>query len=120
MNIVIGGKSTPKQKKSQWQTRFEKLRSELEKERKKNTRFMVEMDELVVLYQKQVQESDRKQINVLKMLAGKLITFAGRKSLSEWHRDELSDWTREMVQRIGTIEAETLSTSGHTRHRHDG
>ncbi|MES9880083.1 MAG: hypothetical protein ABW185_04300 [Sedimenticola sp.] len=104
MNIVLSNKATSTRKKSHLQTRFEKLRSQLEKQRRKNDRFMAELDELVEIHRSHSQSSDGLQIDELKSLAEKLVTFASRKTLSDWHRDELMNWIVELMGRIGAIE----------------
>ena len=37
--------------------------------------------------------------DVLVAFSGKLFTFAGRKSLSEWHRVELDEWLNDLIDR---------------------
>ena len=104
MNIVLSGKSASKCKKNKLQERFEKLQKRLQKQRQKNERFKAEMDELVDLHRSHSQAVDNKQIETLKALSEKLIRFAGKKSLSEWHRDELVEWIMELVGRVEAID----------------
>lgn len=44
-------------------------------------------------------ENDKAVFGDLVALSEKLITFAGRKSLSDWYRRELDDWLRDLIER---------------------
>jgi hypothetical protein len=108
MNIVLVGKAASVHKKSRLKSLFETLRNRLEKERRRNDRFKTQLDELVEIHRRHTQASDLAQIGALKALTLKLITFASRKSLSNWHRDELLDWLSELVDRIECLGSSEL------------
>ncbi|MGD8567204.1 MAG: hypothetical protein PVJ39_03790 [Gammaproteobacteria bacterium] len=107
MNIVLNPTSTAKQSKSQLQARFDKLRQQLLKQQKLNQKFQEDLDELVTIYQTELAQMDSKQVEPLTRLTEKLIDFMGRKSLSNWHREELGDWIIETISRIGRVDPET-------------
>lgn len=97
-----------KRKKSPLQERFDRLSGQLARKRRQRERFKKDIDELAETSQRLNSKHDRKQLPTLIALADKLTTFSGRKSLSNWHRDELLDWLRELIlMRIAPLEPET-------------
>lgn len=97
-----------KRKKSPLQARFDKLSDQLARKRRQHERFKKDIDELAETSQRLNSEHDRKQLPTLIALADKLTTFSGRKSLSNWHRDELLDWLHELILiRIAPLEPQT-------------
>jgi len=116
MNITLNPTSASKRSKNKLQARFDKLRQQLLKQQKINRKFQDELDELVTLYQTQTSQMDSELVGPLTLLGTKLIDFYGRKSLSQWHREELGDWLIETLGRIGRVEAETADElHGHFR-----
>jgi hypothetical protein len=105
MNIVLDRTSSSKRSKSNLQTRFDKLQQQLQKQQKLNQKFKAELDELVTIYHTELSQMDRELVTPLTQLAAKLIDFYSRKSLSQWHRDELGEWVVENITRIGHVEA---------------
>lgn len=99
MDLVLDKQKTGAGRKSRLQRRFEKLRDDLDRQRRRNARFRQVLDELVELYHRRSIENDRRVFDDLVALTGKLITFAGRKSLSDWHRRELDEWLRDLIER---------------------
>ena len=89
MELVLDGRQRGGRGKSRLRTRFDKVRSRLETERRRTDRFRQNLDELVDIYHRRSIENDRVVLGDLVALADKLIVFASRKSLSEWHRIEL-------------------------------
>ncbi len=63
----------------------------------------------MAVYQARSIEVDREQLPHLTRLATKLIGFFGRKSLSQWHREELADWIDETLTRIEAVDNDTVS-----------
>jgi hypothetical protein len=109
MLITLTGKKSAK-KQSPLQKRFNRLHQQLEKQKRLNKQFEDELDELTQTYHHHSQEANRKQLDTLIALAKKLITFASRKSLSDWHRDEICEWTADLVvHRISPVDAKTAS-----------
>jgi hypothetical protein len=99
-----------KKRQSKLEKRFDKLYRQLEKQKQLNQKFQQDLDELVDTYHKHIRQSNSDQLETLVALAQKLILFASRKSLSDWHRDELCEWTRELVmERIAPVNAETAA-----------
>lgn len=107
MNIVLTPTSSAKRSKNKLQTRFDKLRQQLLKQQKLNRKFQDELDEMVTVYQTQLFQMDSELIAPLTQLANKLIDFYTRKSLAQWHREELGEWIIETIGRIGRVEPET-------------
>ncbi|MGB5454849.1 MAG: hypothetical protein WBO16_17440 [Gammaproteobacteria bacterium] len=105
MNIVLDRTSSGKRSKSNLQARFDRLQQQLQKQQKLNQKFRAELDELVTIYHTEVSQMDRELVTPLTQLAAKLIDFYSRKSLSQWHRDELGEWVVENITRIGHVEA---------------
>jgi len=109
MQLILDKSSNgKKRKKSPLQARFDKLSEQLARKRRQSQRFRKDIDELSETSQRLNIEHDRKQLQTLIALADKLTTFSGRKSLSNWHRDELLDWLHELIlMRIAPLEADT-------------
>lgn len=99
MELILDKQKTGGRRKSRLQRNFDKLRSKLERERRRQDRFRNDLDELVELYHRRSLENDKAVFDDLVALSEKLITFAGRKSLSDWHRRELDDWLRDLIER---------------------
>lgn len=107
MELVLDKQKTGRKRKSRLQERFDKLRSKLERQQRQNERFQQDLDELVNLYHQRSQENDKFVFDDLVALTDKLIVFASRKSLSDWHRDDLDDWLRGLIERrIQPLDAE--------------
>ena len=99
MELILDKQKTAGRRKSRLQQRFDKLRSKLEKERRRDVRFRQDLDELVEIYHRRSMENDKAVLDDLVALSEKLITFAGRKSLSDWHRTDLDEWLRDLIER---------------------
>lgn len=99
MDLVLGKQKTGGSCKSRLQERFDTLRGALERQRRRNTRFRRDLDELVEIYHRRSIESDKVVFDDLVAVSEKLIAFAGRKSLSDWHRIELDEWLRDLIER---------------------
>jgi hypothetical protein len=114
MNLVLDQRKTGggrRKSKNRLQSRFEKLRSTLERQRRRNTRFRHDLDELVEMYHRHSIENDKAVFDDLVALSGKLIKFAGRKSLSQWHRRELGEWLMDLIERrISQVDREVAAT----------
>lgn len=98
MELILDKQQTGGRRKSRLQERFDKLRSTLERQRRRND-FRQDLDELVDIYHRRSMENDKVVFADLVALSSKLITFAGRKSLSDWHRVELAEWLRDLLER---------------------
>jgi len=99
MQLVLDKQKTGGRRNSRLQERFDKLCSTLERQRRRNDRFRQDLDELVDINHRRSVENDKVVFDDLVALNNKLIVFAGRKSLSEWHRVELDEWLRDMIER---------------------
>ena len=99
MQLVLDEKRSAKKSKNPLQKRFAKLRSALDRERRLSERFRQDMDGLVDIYQSRSRENDRRAFDDLVALSERLIVFASRKTLSNWHRGELMLWIRDLSER---------------------
>lgn len=99
MQLVLDKKRSAKKSKNPLQKRFDKLRSALDRERRLSERFRQDMDGLVDIYQSRSRENDRRAFDDLVALSERLIVFASRKTLSNWHRGELMLWIRDLSER---------------------
>jgi hypothetical protein len=105
MELILDKQKTGGRRKSRLQERFDKLRSKLERERRRNVRFRQDLEELVEIYHRRSIDNDRVLFDDLVALSEKLIVFAGRKSLSDWHREELDEWLRNLIEwRISQVD----------------
>ena len=99
MQLVLDAKRSAKKSKNPLQKRFDKLRSALDRERRLSERFRRDLDGLVDIYQSRSRENDRRAFDDLVALSERLIVFASRKTLSNWHRSELMLWIRDLSER---------------------
>lgn len=99
MELILDKQKPGGRRKSRLQERFDKLRNKLERQRRHNDRFRQDLDELVDIYHRRSMENDKVVFDDLVALSSKLIAFAGRKSLSDWHRVELDEWLRDLIER---------------------
>jgi len=107
MELILDKQKSGGRRTSRLQERFDKLRSTLERQRRRSTRFRQDLDELVELYNRRSLDNDKVVFDDLVALSEKLITFASRKSLSDWHRRELDEWLRDLIERrITQVEPE--------------
>ena len=113
MELILDKQKTGGRRKSRLQQRFDKLRSTLERQRRRNDRFRQDLDGLVDLYHRRSMENDKVVFDDLVALSGKLIAFAGRKSLSHWHRVELDEWLSDLIERrIRQVDREVAERLG--------
>ena len=99
MELILDKQKHGGKRKSRLQERFDKLRNTLERQRRRNDRFRQDLDELVDIYHRRSMENNKVAFDDLVALSSKLVAFAGRKSLSDWHRVELDEWLRDMIER---------------------
>ena len=93
-----------KAKKSPLQRRFDKLSAQVEREDRRMRRLRSEMDALVRELHAAGLEADRRHLDALVALAERLTVFSGRKTLSNWHREDMAEWFGNLVNRIGRID----------------
>jgi len=88
---------TPYPKSAKKLSRFHKLWNRAAKLRQENERFRERLDQLVQRMHREILPEERRaafeQIPLLK----RLLVLGQRKTLSRWHRVELSDWIMELV-----------------------
>ena len=107
MELILDKQKTGGRRKSRLQERFDELRGALARQRRRNDRFRQDLDELVDIYHRRSMENDKVVFEELVALSNKLIVFAGRKSLSDWHRVELDEWLSDLIeQRILQVDRE--------------
>jgi hypothetical protein len=85
---------------SAMQLHFNRLRKNLAREEKKQQKFVRELDALCHTYAEQVMPEIKNNHGMLKRLMLRLIDFSARKSLSQWHREELEAWIHELLDRV--------------------
>ncbi len=82
------------------QRHFNQLRKKLAKEEKKQQKFVQELDALCHTYAEQVVPEMKNNHGILKLLMHRLIDFSTRKSLSQWHREELEAWIHQLLAQV--------------------
>jgi hypothetical protein len=85
---------------SAMQLHFNQLRKKLAREEKKQQKFVRELDALCHTYAEQVMPEMKNNHGMLKRLMLRLIDFSTRKSLSQWHREELEAWIHELLDQV--------------------
>jgi len=104
VQVTVHSTKPRKAKRSKVQARFDKLRERIEREQKKNDKLSRELDELARWLAAQRKEIERDVVDASHRLGARLIEFFKRKSLSEWHREELVEWISEMREQVSAID----------------
>lgn len=105
MELILDKQKAKGKRAHRLQQRFDQLRDKFQKERRRSERFRQDIDDLVEMYQRRSMESDRSMLDQLVDLSNRLVDFAGRKSLADWHRDELALWLSELINhRISMVD----------------
>ncbi len=109
MKIVLDttASKTKKKAKHSLQKRFDKLQQQLQTQKKLNQQFESDIHDLITRYQAELAEMDEKLFAPLTHLCHKLIDFYRRKSLAQWHREELTTWILETIEHIGDRDTDT-------------
>ena len=107
MDILLNTGKVNKKSKHKLQARFDKLRQQIQKQQKLNRKFQSDLEALVTLFQSELTQLDRKQLQPLISLTEKLIEFYRRKSLTLWQREELGEWIVDNIIRVGHVEPDT-------------
>ncbi|MFC6674254.1 hypothetical protein [Marinobacterium aestuariivivens] len=89
---------------SSLQLEFDRLRKTLEREQKQLRKFFTDMDRLCQAYADQVLPEMKNNHGMLKILLSRLIDLSTRKSLNQWHREELEDWIHELLDQLGQFD----------------
>lgn len=99
MNITLS-EHTQIQEKSDLQQQFDKLWREVKNKQKNNIKLKEELAQLYCVYQTKILPLE--QLNQLPhvQLTERLIDFYSRKSLTQWQREELSQWIFECIENI--------------------
>ena len=106
MQVTVHSTKPRKAKRSKVQERFDKLRERIEREQRKNDKLSRELDDLARWLAAQRKEIERDVLDASHRLGARLIEFFKRKSLSEWHREELVEWIGEMREQVSAIDPE--------------
>jgi len=103
------GKSGKRRKagRSRAQVRFEKLRGQIESQQRKNAKLRKDLDALLRRCDSIRHEHGCAGLDSTRRLGERLIEFFERKSLSEWHREELVFWIGEVIERVASIDQDT-------------
>lgn len=107
MRIVLDSQSTSNRRKRKLQARFDELQQKLARQEQRNRKFGEELDDLARRYMTELSRIDNDHLANRTRLAEKLLEFFTRKSLSNWHREELAEWIVETISRIGSVDDET-------------
>ncbi|MBV1789451.1 hypothetical protein KQ940_15460 [Marinobacterium sp. D7] len=101
IEILLDQPSNEKRKLSGMQLEFERLTKTLQREQKKQQKFFAEIDRLCRTYDEKVLPEMKNNHGMLRKLLSRLIDLSTRKSLSQWHREELEEWIHELLEQIG-------------------
>lgn len=105
MNIVIGQTTSVNRPRTHAsQARFDKLWQDLKKKQKKNAKFEADIEALIKMYQQQLLPVERELKEPAAQLAERLIELSQRKSLSNWHREELAAWIMETIMIVDSFD----------------
>ena len=80
---------------------------EVQDKRKRNQHLQNQLDKLVLTYQQKILPVERERLLPAQLkLTERLIELFSRKSLSHWHRDEMSDWIGSLLDRLALLDEE--------------
>ena len=107
MNLVLTQKKS-KKNATKNDNSLNHLWNKVEKQRKQNEKLESEMDQLMQTYQTKILPLEKECLLPEKTrLVERLIELFSRKSLANWHRDEMADWLRHLVGHITHLDRET-------------
>lgn len=95
MSQVVAGKRNRKK-----QSTFQKLWARAAKLREQNEKFSTELDALVVRIDECITPLEAKLCEAQKPLVHKLLTLGQRKSMTNWERETLDDWIKELTEQL--------------------
>lgn len=104
VQVTVHATKTRKARRSKVQARFDKLRERIEQEQERNEKLSRKLDELARWLESRRLEIERDVLDASRRLGARLVEFFKRKSLSNWHREELVDWITEMIEQISAID----------------
>jgi len=104
VQVTVHSTKSRKPRQSKIQARFDKLRKRIEREEKRNEKLTRELDELARWLDAHRRQIEREVLDASVQLGSRLIEFFKRKSLSNWHREELVDWITEMNEQVSVID----------------
>ncbi|ARU54243.1 hypothetical protein OLMES_0135 [Oleiphilus messinensis] len=105
MGIVVSQQSKKTNKK---QIALNKLWRLVQNKRKSNERLELELDRLISAFHDRIIPVEKEILNPKRIvLLERLIVFFSRKSLANWHRDQLADWIKELLEQVAIVDAET-------------
>lgn len=107
VQITVQTNKRQKAGRSRVQQRFDRLRSRIEREERKNAKLSRELDELARWLEIQFRQIECDVLDASCRLEARLIEFFKRKSLSNWHREELVEWISEMGEQVSAIDPQT-------------
>ena len=117
MKIVLTNQDLSKvsQKSSQQLTRMWK---KAHSQRKRNQQLENQLEKLLKVYHTKVYPVERDLLFPAKVdMVERLIDMLNRKSLANWHRDEMHHWIIELLDDIGLLDEEAMDILGD---RYDG
>ncbi len=90
--VVAGQKSRKKQ------SPFEKLWARAAKLKQKNEKFSADLDALVARIDREIKPLEVELVGIQIPLLQKLLTLGQRKSMTNWERETLDEWIKELVE----------------------
>ncbi|MBL7003712.1 MAG: hypothetical protein ISR69_06780 [Gammaproteobacteria bacterium] len=106
MKITLSNKIKNKSTSHKLQKRFDKLQQKLARKKKQYEKMIAQMDSLILKWNQHRQDLNNEYIDQHELLAEKLIQFFLRKSLSQWHLDEITLWFIELKEKIALVDIE--------------
>ncbi|GLS25150.1 hypothetical protein [Marinibactrum halimedae] len=106
MKITVTEQKT-KKKGQKAQNKVNDLWKQLQFKQRLVEKKRADIDAAMAVYHEKIMPLERDVLNPsIAKLAEKLIVFFSRKSLSNWHRDEMYEWLQSMMHLIGQTDSE--------------
>jgi hypothetical protein len=88
------------------QSEFAALQSAIKRQQKRNQSLQDDLQGLVHYYQERILPQERNLVFPIKLLIERLMGMYPRKALTQWQRQELTDWIFDEIQHLAMLDAD--------------
>src|SRR5690606_8683024 len=88
------------------QSEFAKLQSAIKRQQNRNRSLHDDLQGLVQYYQERILPREKDLAFPIKLLIDRLMGMYPRKALTQWQRQELTDWIFDEIQHLAMLDAD--------------
>jgi hypothetical protein len=88
------------------QSEFATLQSAIKRQQKRNQSLQDDLQGLVQYYQERILPREKELVFPVKLLIERLMGMYPRKALTQWQRQELTDWIFDEIQHLAMLDAD--------------